>query len=400
MAKKIAQTRVTDNPKLLQKTLSDGTVSLYLDYYLGRVDVPDPVTGEMRSKVQRRREFLKLYLYGRPRTVEEREANRQTLELARRIRAEREQEHKADTLGYRIKAETKRTDFLVFFQNYIDTYTKQDKRVLQVALQRFRDFLRDTPRYSALQYGVRPQHLNKEMMTAFADYLKGRSRGSGAATIYARFKKAVCSAEESGLLANNPCKGISIKADKLAITKEILSPDEIGRLVSAPAASSVNLNIRRAFIFSLYTGVRFCDVKALTFGNVDRANRVLRFDQQKTSGHSSGSGVTIPLNDGLLRLIGEPEEGQGRDGLIFPLPSHVSCCEALARWAKRAGIDKRITWHCARHSFAVNLLNNGTNIKVVSSLLGHSSLSMTERYLHVVDGQKEAAINSLPALDF
>ncbi len=399
MSKKIKQTRVTDNPKLLQKVLSDGTISLYLDYYLGRVEVPDPVTGELCSKVQRKREFLRLYLYGTPRTPEERETNRQTLELAKRIRAEREQEHKEGALGYRLKADARGVDLLKFFQSYFDGYTKKDKPVMHVALGRFRDFLRDTPKYSALQYGLRPHHLDKEMITAFADYLKSRSKGSGAATIYARFKKAVSHAEESGVLLKNPCKGVTIKADTMTLTKEILSPEEIRRLVSTPAIPSVNLNIRRAFIFGLYTGTRFCDVRSLTYRNIDAANRVLRFDQQKTAGHSSGSGVIIPLNDGLLRLIGEPEEGQGRDGLIFPLPTYSSCCKSLKRWAKRAGIDKRITWHCARHSFAVNLLSNGANIKVVSSLLGHSSLQMTERYLHVVDGQKEAAINSLPALD-
>ena len=52
--------RVTDNPKLKQKVLSDGNYSLYLDYYLGRVDVKDEETGEVTSKVQRKREFLHL----------------------------------------------------------------------------------------------------------------------------------------------------------------------------------------------------------------------------------------------------------------------------------------------------------------------------------------------------
>lgn len=56
-------------------------------------------------------------------------------------------------------------------------------------------------------------------------------------------------------------------------------------------------------------------------------------------------------------------------------------------------------FHVARHSFAVNILNNGANIKTVSSLLGHSSLQMTEKYIHAIDKLKEDAINSLPELD-
>ncbi len=57
-----------------------------------------------------------------------------------------------------------------------------------------------------------------------------------------------------------------------------------------------------------------------------------------------------------------------------------------------------ITFHCSRHSFAVNILNNGANIKTVASLLGHSGLKHTEKYTRAVDSLKEAAINSLPKL--
>lgn len=132
----------------------------------------------------------------------------------------------------------------------------------------------------------------------------------------------------------------------------------------------------------------------LTFGNVDYANRLLRFEQAKTKGHSSASGVVIPLNDGLFGLIGEGE----RNALIFPLPSHTMCLKALRHWTRLAGIDKHITWHCARHSFAVNILNNGANIKSVASLLGHSGLKHTEKFTCAVDSLKEASINSLPEL--
>ena len=74
------------------------------------------------------------------------------------------------------------------------------------------------------------------------------------------------------------------------------------------------------------------------------------------------------------------------------------CLKALGRWCKRAGIDKHITWHCGRHSFAVNILNNGANIKTVASLLGHSGLKHTEKYTRAVDELKKNAINSLPEL--
>ena len=75
------------------------------------------------------------------------------------------------------------------------------------------------------------------------------------------------------------------------------------------------------------------------------------------------------------------------------------CLKALNRWTKRAGIDKHITWHCGRHSFATMILTNGANVKVVSELLGHSSLRFTEVYVRAMDEAKKNAINSLPTLE-
>ena len=108
----------------------------------------------------------------------------------------------------------------------------------------------------------------------------------------------------------------------------------------------------------------------------------------------------ITLNDGLLSLVGEPPADGNKNALIFNPPSYESCCKSVKRWVKRAGIDKHISWHCARHSFAVNILNNGANIKTVASLLGHSGLKHTEKYTRAVDKLKEEAINSLPELKF
>jgi len=66
----------------------------------------------------------------------------------------------------------------------------------------------------------------------------------------------------------------------------------------------------------------------------------------------------------------------------------------VKNWVTKAEITKHISWHCSRHSFAVNLLNNGANIKTVSGLLGHSSLQHTEKYTRVVDKLKEEALHS------
>lgn len=127
-------------------------------------------------------------------------------------------------------------------------------------------------------------------MVLFVDYLQSRSVGEGAKSIYQRFKKVI----------------------RYAIEHDVI-------------------------------------LKDLTYKNVDYSNKLLKFEQNKTKGHSSASGVVIPLNDGLVSIIGEPLADGNKDVLIFNLPSYESCCKSVKRWVKRAGIDKHISWHCARH---------------------------------------------------
>lgn len=393
----IISTDNTDNPKLGAKILSDGRESLFLDYYFGYTMVYDEGKDKMVARKDRKREYLKLYLWQAPRTPIERKQNKETLELAKKIRFERGQELLESVEGYRLKKD-RQINFLDYFQTYIDNYTKKDIRMVQIALQRFKDFLNDTPEYTKFAKSIKPEQLNKDMMVTFTEYLQSRSIGEGAKSIYQRFKKVIKYAIEHDVMIKNPCTGVVIKVDDQILRKDVLSLDEEQALINTHYDGE-NPNIRRAFIMCLYCGLRFCDVKDLTFANVDFANKLLKFEQNKTKGHSANSGVIIPLNDGLLRLIGEPTESQTKDSLIFPLPSYEMCLKALKRWVKRAGIDKHISWHCARHSFAVNILNNGANIKTVASLLGHSGLKHTEKYTRAIDRLKEDAINSLPTLE-
>lgn len=399
-----------NNPQLKTATLKDGRESLYLEYYLGRESTPildefgEPVlyeSGKMKGKPKykvthnRRKETLNLYLISKARTPIERQQNKETLELANKIRFEKEQELKEGVYGYRLKKD-RDVNFLDYFQSYIDSYTKKDIRMVRIAFNRFNDFLKDTPEYNKFSKKIKPEHINHDMVEAFTEYLQSRGRGEGPASLYARFKKVIRYAVEHDVMKKNPCNGITIKVDEQQLKKEVLSQDEIQQLITTHYDNE-NPNIRKAFIFCLYCGLRYCDVKDLTFANVDYSNKLLKFEQNKTKGHSANSGVVIPLNDGLLSLIGEPAT-DNRNELIFPLPSYEMCLKALRRWVKRAGINKHITWHCGRHSFAVNILNNGANIKTVASLLGHSGLRHTEKYTRAIDSLKQDAINSLPEL--
>ncbi len=380
-----------DNPKLMGQSLSDGRDSLYLEFYLG-YEVAESKNGNTYKKINRNTERLGLYLWQAPRTPLERQQNKETLEIAKRIRFERGQELLECAEGYRLKR-YKDMNFHEWYQAFIDNYTKTDKNKIRRAHEIFIEFLKSNSEYAVFASRLKPEQLTKDMMLGYTEYLQRHFNGETPHTLYARFKKVILAAVDKEVLRKNPCRGVSIKVDKNKLTKDILSIEEIQKLIATPVDRE-NPNIRRAFIFCMYCGMRWCDVKDLTYDNVDYANRVLRFEQAKTKGHSSASGVVIPMNDGLLRLIGK---GASKER-IFPLPSHTMCLKALRHWTKRADIDKHITWHCARHSFATNILSNGANIKTVASLLGHSDLRHTEKYTRAVDSLKEAAINSLPEL--
>ena len=385
-----------DNPKLMAQSLSDGRDSLYLEYYFG-FKMVESKTGNIYKKADRRQERLNLFLWQSPRNPLERQQNKEALEIAKKIRFERGQQLLEQGEGYRLKKDND-INFLDWVWAYYESYNKGDKRHIKRAHDVFIDFLKETPEYKKLASRIKPDQLTKQLIEDFTEYLQHRFKGEGPHTLFARFKKIIAAAVEADVIRKNPCAGVIIKFDSNKLGKDVLSMEEIKQLISCHYQGE-SVNIRRAFIFCLYAGLRWCDVKDLSFQNVDYSNHLLRFEQAKVKGHSSASGVIIPLNEALLNLIGQPTVEGNRNELIFPLPSHTMCLKALRRWVARAGIDKHITWHCARHSFAVNILNNGANIKTVASLLGHSGLKHTEKYTRAVDSLKQAAIDSLPTFD-
>ena len=131
----------TANPKLGAKILSNGTESLFLDFYYGASKVYDPNKDKMVVKKTRKREYLKLYLWRAPRNPQERSDNKQTLELAKKIRDEKEQETKEIMEGYRIRVDDK--NLLAYWDSFIEETVVADKRLLKASLRNFREFLKE-----------------------------------------------------------------------------------------------------------------------------------------------------------------------------------------------------------------------------------------------------------------
>lgn len=365
-----------NNVTLREKPLANGNISLYLDIYRDGVRV---------------KEYLKLYIVAKPKDKDERAANKETLRLAEEIRAARQSELNHAAFGL-ISPVKQRVHLYDYFEKYIEAYTKKDIRMITGAFERFKDFM--AQEYPHRKEQIRFDELTPEMIKGFVEYLQSRSRGEGALGYYQRFKKVINSAVEKNIIHKSPCTGIRCIVDENSLKKDVLSVEEIQQLAQTPYQ---NTELRRAFLFCLYAGLRYCDVVDLKYSNVDYSGKRIRFEQDKTKGHSKNSVVVIPLSQTLLSFIGPKPE---KDDYIFHLPSHTGCLKALRTWVARAGIDKHITWHCARHSLAVNLLGEyHVDIKTVASLLGHSGLKHTEKYTRAVDALKEKAINSLPEIN-
>ena len=395
MCKKTEKTKIdpkgwnakTDNPKLGVKMLSDGRGSLYLLFNYGY----NGATG----KTVRKKEFLSLYIIGSPRTPIERQQNKETLELAKKVKQERGQQMLEDREGYRLKQ--KNINLFTYFANFIEQSNVRDNHVLEGALKNFQDFIAEE--YPQFANRIEPKNLSKEMMQQFAHYIENVHTGEGIRTYWQRFKRLINNAVDKGVIKKSPCLGIKVVNTSDMLGKDILRREELTKLFATHYDKESDV-IRRAFALTCFTGIRHCDIARITWGNVDRANKMLTFRQSKVMHDSSVSGVQIPLNDTLLAIIGEKPKGVKDTDLIFSaFPSIEASNKALRHWTKRAGIDKHITWHCGRHSFATQMLSNGANIKVVSELLGHSSLKYTQKYLRAVDELKKAAINSLPQID-
>lgn len=387
----------TDNPKLGAKALTNGKESLYLDYYGGVVEMYDESTSTTKKRKIRKRNFLGLYLWSNPKTQQERQENAETLQLAKTLRYEQQKKILQVGKGYVFECE-KQINFLEYIKDYIETNSKSDKRIFLMMFKNFKAFLQSTPKYSIYSNYLLPQNVTKELVKAFADYLLQHHKPSGASTTLQKLKRIILQAVEDEIMRKNVSYGVSIYVDKTKINKSIVSVEEMQKIISTHYEGE-NEEIRRAFIFCYNTGMRFCDVKGLTFGNIDFATGWLSFDQNKTTGHSGGSHVAQPLKKSLLEIIGTPVTDEPRTEPIFKLPNYKKCGRELEKWIKKSGVNKRITWHCARHSFATNLMRGGIPVEVVQRLMGHQSITMTQRYTHVVSEDKIKAMNTLPEFE-
>lgn len=146
--------------------------------------------------------------------------------------------------------------------------------------------------------------------------------------------------------------------------------------------------LKSAALFSALTGLRFGDIANLEWANVEYISDdgyYLRFTQKKTTGVEM-----MPISDQAYSLLGGRKHSKVK--VFIGLTCSAVSNKHLAKWIGLAGITKKITFHCFRHTFATLQLSKETDIYTVSKMLGHRSLKTTQVYAKVIDkAEREAS---------
>ena len=193
-----------------------------------------------------------------------------------------------------------------------------------------------------------------------------------------------------GLVLENPLDAVSSpKVEKRLPV--FLTVEETAKLLAAPDTATPQGQRDRAILEMLYAaGVRVSELAGLDIGSVDRAQREVRVwgkgskERIVVVGEPAVRTLTTYLNDGRLRLL----KGDRAVGALFLNRSGTrlstrSVQKILDKYTKVAGLDKEVTPHVLRHTFATHLLDGGADLRTVQELLGHEHLSTTQIYTHV-----------------
>ena len=211
---------------------------------------------------------------------------------------------------------------------------------------------------------------------------------NSAVSYFNKFKATLKQAYKDGFLIhdiNNRIDGIKL----IETSSVFLTMEEVNKLVHTPCDIEV---LKRASLFTILTSLRHVDVKNLTWANVyfeTDEGYSLNFIEKKTGRVHDN----LPISAQAFSLMGD--RGEPNDKIFKGLVYSSSTSIDLAKWAKDAGINKAITYHKFRHTYAVLQLLSGTEIYTVSKMMGHSSVTVTARfYANIVDETKRKASNA------
>lgn len=269
-------------------------------------------------------------------------------------------EEKRKSIGVRISVTT--------FPVYINAY------------RHLKEFLKERYSLSDIPFGK----VDTPFVEAYFHYLKIdlKMTARTVKTNMNPFRQAVVRACNKGVLRQNPF--FDFVPERVIPKRPWLSNEEIQRIMQAKLKLATWRFTRDMFIFSTFTGIAIIDLRNLKHTNIremEDGSLWIILDRQKT-----GTTSYIPLLDIPKQILERYSNSDftGTDGKVFKLQTHVNMNWQLKRIAKAAGIDKRLTFHMSRFSFATTVcLTQGVPIENLSQMMGHLSIKTTQIYAEV-----------------
>lgn len=280
-----------------------------------------------------------------------------------------EQELKRLANGYTLVNWKKKASFLDYAQAIA---TKKEDLCWQSALKHLSTYTDGNLTFA---------QLDDRFLDGFKAYLLSKVKQNTAWMYMSKIKAAINQAIRENILLTNPAKNTRIKQQ--TTDKQYLAIEERDLLIQTPCSHN---NIKDAFIFSCYTGLRISDIRSLTWDNVQGDQ--ISIQMQKTK-----EPIRIPLHTEAQTIL--DRQDHSRKICFYHLPTTKTLSTVLKSWTTAAGITKHITFHSARHTFATACLTSDIDLYTVSKLLGHSDITMTQVYAKIVDKVKDDAIKKL-----
>ena len=318
-------------------------------------------------------------------TKESAKADNENLRYTFALRDKKEIDLLLDDTGFELKKRAlSKADFIEYFKTLSKTKTGTTQKKWLSLHKHLTDFTNGK---------LSIEEIDVKFCESFYDYLNTLGSHSTPKVYYKVFIASLNRLQSDGVIIRNPAKIASGKPEmrkKLQQNKEkpreFLSIEEIRRLLETPIS---DIQIKNAFIFSCFTGLRNSDIRKLTFARFNEG--YLYFRQHKTD-----EDERMKLHPKANEIVNEQRQIQNSSDNVFSLIDNKAVNKHITRWVKTAEIEKKISFHCARHSFATICLTNDIGIYTVQKLLGHKDIASTQIYAKLIDKKKDEAIDKLP----
>ena len=258
-------------------------------------------------------------------------------------------------------------------------------------LERYKTSLKHTQEFLNWKYKVSDIDITKIDHVFIMDYdfwlRSERKCANNTAVKYIKnFKKIIRLCMANGWLSKDPFLGY--KAKLKVVERPYLTKEEIQAIYEKEFASDRLNQVRDFFIFSCFTGLAYVDVKQLSKSNINigiDGDQWIFTRRQKTD--TSTRVPLLPLAQELVLKYENHPQCVNSD-VMFPILSNQKMNSYLKEIAGICGINKDLTFHIARHTFATTVtLSNGVSIESVSKMLGHTNIKTTQHYAKILDKQ-------------